>query len=430
MSASVSKSSTVSKVRASSGPTKARVNAKPAVPENKIALKKARKVNKQLSSQSRDSKTPVSTSSPSSPTPEQLILVLKSADSPRLYFPKDSIPALPVLVTPSELKKIDFALTKEEIAKHILALRLSQAKKLLSSAFKTRISRLPNEFFLYQRDLVSASVSKYSPAPSAKADIPALPLADAKSVLEYLYKCDSPRFKYETQPAFSVLFPGTSKPEFTMRSGNPSVSKDKFNPLLLSRLRSARLALRKAKINIRALPASFVRDQTRLILASLVIVQKQKAARRKAKAAKAKAKATTKSSAPEFVSSSTPAAATAATPPQPSETPDFSAPKFSTAWYMKVRPVISAYTAIIRASARPSRNSVRVVSPQLDAIALKIINDIGSKFQMYDFASRNPTNYDNFVLSPSSLEKIESVISTQSNLALASSLSDFSNSYE
>jgi hypothetical protein len=435
MSPSSNKASTASKVH--SGVTTARIPAKRAVPENNIALKKARKANKQNKAQSSASKSNDSTLPKSiSPTPEQLVTVLRSADSPRLYFPKDSIPALPVLVDASVLKKIDFSQPKEEITTRILALRLTQAKKLLSSAFKTRISRLPNDFFLYQRNLVSASVSKYSPtAKSPKADSPATiqTLANAKEILEFLHKCDSPRFKFDEQPAFSVLFPGTTKPAFTMNSGNPSVPKDSFNHLLVSRLRSARLALRKAKIHIKALPASFVRDQTRLILQSLVIVQKQKAAkRRKAKAAKAKSTVPLPSKTPEFVPSSTTDNASVSNntqePVSPSDAP---VTKFSPAWFMRIRPIIQAYTAIARASRLPAPHEhVASIDARLAHIAKSVLYDICLKYAVLGMSPVTvPTHarFDTHSRLSDILSLVEPIISSQASLALLPSLSEFEN---
>lgn len=131
------------------------VNSKP----NLAALKKLNP-KKKNNSQSSDS----TLKSSSSLAPNTLISALKSCDSPRFYFPANSVPSLHVLMNNIEsLKKCDLRQPKSELSAAILAARLSTAKRFLSTATKTRISRLPNEFFLMQRQLVNASVEAFTP---------------------------------------------------------------------------------------------------------------------------------------------------------------------------------------------------------------------------------------------------------------------------
>lgn len=167
-----------------------------------------------------------------------------------------------------------------------------------------------------------------------------------------------------------------------MKSGNPHVDKDAFNPLLVSRLRSARAALSKAKINFKALPATFVREQTRLITCSLTIVQKTKAAKRaRQKAAKAAAQKDKTSETPvvkEFVPSTS--SEHTETPPTKtsfaSETTDV--PKFSTAWFMRNRAIFqalidlqiseSAYDSTGRNAPTYSQAAIDLLTPSLPLV--------------------------------------------------------------
>jgi hypothetical protein len=129
----------------------------------------------------------------------------------------------------------------------------------------------------------TSSVSKTKSKASAKTAAPTTkksPGTPTKSVsstvshkdaLQVLTDTKSPKFFYPSDktPTFQTLFPGTTMPKFTKSSGNVSIAKADFQPLLLSRVRSAHHALRNAKMQVTRLPAKFMNYQTRLITRSI-----------------------------------------------------------------------------------------------------------------------------------------------------------------
>lgn len=142
-----------------------------------------------------------------------------------------------------------------------------------------------------------------SPQKSKSTSSPAAPATQAtvSQIVKILQENTAPRFYFSNDavPTFRELFPGTTMPQFTRMSGNVHVAKEKFNPLLASRVKSAHNILRAKKISVTKLPAAFLKYQTRLITRS---IEKQCATKKQAKADK-KAKTQSKKKEIQFVKS-------------------------------------------------------------------------------------------------------------------------------
>jgi hypothetical protein len=108
-------------------------------------------------------------------------------------------------------------------------------------------------------------------------------------VLKCLHEAHPPMYyAADKTPTFAQLFPKTSVPKHSSRSGNMIIDKEHFAPLLTTRIRMAYKALSASSIRVNKLPARFMAYQTRLICRSL---EKQLAEKTEAKAAKKLAKA-------------------------------------------------------------------------------------------------------------------------------------------
>jgi hypothetical protein len=108
-------------------------------------------------------------------------------------------------------------------------------------------------------------------------------------VLKCLHEAHPPMYyAADKTPTFAQLFPKTSVPKHSSRSGNMIIDKEHFAPLLTTRIRMAYKALSASSIRVNKLPARFMAYQTRLICRSL---EKQLIAKTEAKAAKKQAKA-------------------------------------------------------------------------------------------------------------------------------------------
>jgi hypothetical protein len=138
--------------------------------------------------------------------------------------------------------------------------------------------------------------AKRSPEQSAPTPVPTVRISD---VLTALHESSSPQFYFsaDNTPTFKSLFPGTTMPKYSHMSGNITVEKTAFQPLLLTRIKSAHAYLSKRDLKVQKLPAKFLAYQTRLITRS---IEKQLENRKQAKATK-KAKVASKQGTVTFV---------------------------------------------------------------------------------------------------------------------------------
>jgi hypothetical protein len=133
---------------------------------------------------------------------------------------------------------------------------------------------------------VSTPSSKPSPSsktPKAKAPTNNAPVAKVADVLNALKSSKAPRFYFDEQPSFKTLFPGTTRPKSTMKSGSPYVEPAQFRPLRMMLVKASHSVLRNASINVSKLPASYMIHLTRMIRHSLAVPSNPKSQSQKAK---------------------------------------------------------------------------------------------------------------------------------------------------
>jgi hypothetical protein len=116
-------------------------------------------------------------------------------------------------------------------------------------------------------------------------------------------------FGRKSIPSFTVLFPGTSKPRVQLILGHPTIEKDLFNTLLLSKLRALKTAIRAAGHPCpKRLPSPVVAAMSRMIHRSLIALHFDSS--QSVKKSKPKTSSRTYTSAPvvvkEFVRASNP----------------------------------------------------------------------------------------------------------------------------
>jgi len=355
--------------------------------------------------------------------------VLKNHSLPQLMFPPAHPPRLSVLFTNDELNRL--LKDKSELKDRtdiLISAFCSRAKRSLS-ILGLKVSRLPNDFFLQTRSMISVSVSKHNfSAPSVKpkdAKASPVPPSSTQDVLDFLKNCVSPRFTFNEQPDFATLFPGTTKPAYTLKSGNPYVDPTAFNPLIASRLSSARKALSKNKITTSHLPASFVRNQQQLILQSLVIVKrnKKKAAKAKAKAAKLSSKAQGPARpALEFVQDSQVPPASEFPQDESVDASERPVPG-SSSWFMKYAVIFDTVHALLACGVSPTpkmQTAFKKVAPELLQVFPELANSY-SHMLTAPFPALKASTYTANVNLWSSLHNL---ISAMRNMSLETSLSE------
>lgn len=325
------------------------------------------------------------------PTSEQVLEILKKSSSPRFFYSVSACPSFFVLfpdekVVPRITTPDGSDMNKDELNR-LFKLVSVAAKKVLRQK-KTSCSRLPQEFYSHMTTLIRLSAAKSQTSkPKAKAqakDKESQPATPTKSkgpkpadILKCLKESTTPRFYFEQTPTFQNLFPGTTMPRFTRRSGNVYIEREAFQPLLLSRIRSAKkYLLTKHKISVTKVPDSFLRDQTRLITASVQAKISEKANERKQKrttpvALPAPSTAQAQSSASiSFVpSQDSTVQQPDAVVPTTSQDPEAPAPD-SPEYLRKVRPLLRTMVPILRGNSTPPRELTQALHKALKPTGL------------------------------------------------------------
>jgi len=416
------------------------------------------------SPQSRGSSRKASSTGPKPlASPESVISALKK--NTLFYFPLTHPPhfnkLFPDQQVPSAtgIDNLDSSVLNTLILKQI-----SKAKKFLSSEH-LNCPRVPQEFFNYTKSLIVSSIvsSQGKAPPKAKPSSTSVPPANktkgpspltTKSTLDLLKKCDSPRFYFDEQPGFSSLFPRTSVPKHHYVSGNVVIDKAEFSPLLSSRLASAKKFLSKNGTSVPRLPSSFVQYQIRLLSRSVMQQRKDISDKRKLtkKEKKQKAPPTSvkiqSSDSKHVVFQPASVSVNPSSPPQSAQVApvplDDSAPIGSSAYWRKVRPLLEVCLTYLKHfgdQPLPSQYSQALIHsgclPLLfqnpepkysDAVITYSYDDQHHAFTLRS-PSHGPPSQLVASLNVQNLSTSLDYVRAVTNLALTSSLSDFSSPY-
>jgi len=385
------------------------------------------------------------------PTPSADILsYLKKCHNPQFYFPVQHAPRfsllfpnepLPVAKTDSD---IDQSTLNSLIVKRLAFTKLALKKQNMV------VPRLPQDYFDHVKTIITSSIvssqgrkPRPSPVP-AKASKPKAPSPlDTQKVLDILKNSESPVFYFNEQPTFPQLFPNTSVPAYTRVSGNVRINPDAFTPLLASRLSSAKKVLAKYKVNLPRLPSSFVQSQIRLISRSVDAMLKNRIAKRKQKRSeKKKTKSKTNSQSlntePRSIAFTSSSSVTPTPPPESSTSKlvmDLRPPVGSTAYWMKVRPVLKAAAASLAAVGHVSPDVFNALRnsgclPLLFTEIEQSLQADDTQVWITKVSSSASSNFSSAERLPSAMfAKSLAYVQSITDLALSSSLSEFSSPY-